>query len=151
MLGEKENYKSLEILEADTIKQAKINKKKSTSDERKNFSKPSSAVEISSMGKTPSSPSCKILGTILKMDKREIQMKQRTRKLIKMNNALYQRDDINRLHVSRKERGKGLANIEDSMDALILEFEAYIKKEQRKINYSDQKQHWEHKDQQNNN
>ena len=52
-LGEKENYKHLGILEADTIKQAEMKEKflkKSTSNERENFSKPNSGGGILSMG-----------------------------------------------------------------------------------------------------
>ena len=36
-----------------------------------------------------------------------------------MYKALYPRDDVNRLYVSRKEVGRGLTSIEDSVDALI--------------------------------
>ena len=35
-------------------------------------------------------------------------MDQRTRKLMTMHKALHPRDDVNRLYVSRKERGRGL-------------------------------------------
>ena len=40
-------------------------------------------------------------------------MDQRTRKLMTMHKALHPRDDIDRLCVSRKEGGRGLASIED--------------------------------------
>ena len=52
MPGEKETYKYLGILEADTIKQVEMKEKikKSISDERENFSKSSSTAEISSKG-----------------------------------------------------------------------------------------------------
>ena len=49
--GEKETYKYLGILKADTIKQKEIRKKKlkkSSSEERKNYSKPNYKVETSS-------------------------------------------------------------------------------------------------------
>ena len=36
-----------------------------------------------------------------------------------MHKALHPRDDIDRLYLSRKEGGRGLASIEDSVDALI--------------------------------
>ena len=36
-----------------------------------------------------------------------------------MHKALHPRDNVDRLYVSRKERGRGLACIEDSVDALI--------------------------------
>ena len=50
--GEKENYKYLRILEADTIKQAKMKErtKNSISDERENYLKPNYIAEISSKG-----------------------------------------------------------------------------------------------------
>ena len=46
-------------------------------------------------------------------------MDQRTRKLMTMHKALHPRDDIDRLYVSKKEWGRGLASIEDNIDALI--------------------------------
>ena len=46
-------------------------------------------------------------------------MDQRTRKLMIMHKALPPRDDVDRLYVSRKEGGRGLASIEDSIDASI--------------------------------
>ena len=45
---------------------------------------------------------------------------QRTRKLMTMHKALHPRDDVDRLYVSRKEGRRGLASIEDSIDASIL-------------------------------
>ena len=50
MLGEKENYKSLGILEADPIKQEEMkeNIKMSISDKRESFSKPNSAAGLPS-------------------------------------------------------------------------------------------------------
>ena len=45
-----------------------------------------------------------------------------------MYKALHPRDDFDRLHVSRKDGGGGLANIEDSVDASIQQLEDYIEK-----------------------
>ena len=50
-------------------------------------------------------------------------MDQRTRKL-----ASHPRDDIDRLYVSRKEGGRGLASIQDSTDTSIQRIEDYIHK-----------------------
>ena len=47
------------------------------------------------------------------------QMDQRTRRLMIMHKALHPRDDVDRLYVSRKEGGRGLAIIEDSVDTSI--------------------------------
>ena len=48
--------------------------------------------------------------------------------LITIHKTLYQRDDIDRLYVSRKERERPLTGIEDSMDASVQEPEDYIEK-----------------------
>ena len=56
------------------------------------------------------------------------QIDQRTRKLMTMHKALHPRDDIDRLYVSRKEGGRGLASIEDSVDESIQWPKDYIQK-----------------------
>ena len=55
-------------------------------------------------------------------------MNQKTTKLMKMHKASHPRDDIDRLYVSRKERGRGLASIEDRVDASIQRLVDYIQK-----------------------
>ena len=45
-----------------------------------------------------------------------------------MHKALHPRDDVDRLYVSRKEGGRGIAGIEDSVDVLIQRLEDYIEK-----------------------
>ena len=52
-------------------------------------------------------------------------MDQRTRKLMTMYKALHPRDDVQRFSVS-KTGGRGLASIEDSIDASIQRLENYI-------------------------
>ena len=58
-------------------------------------------------------------------------MDQRTRKLMTMHKALHPRDDVDRLYVSRKEGGRGLARIEDTVDASIQRREDHIEKHER--------------------
>ena len=58
-------------------------------------------------------------------------MDQRTRKLMTMHKALHPRDDVDRLYVSRKEGGRGLASIEDSVDASIQRLEDYVEKHEQ--------------------
>ena len=48
-----------------------------------------------------------------------------------MHKALHPRNDVERLYVSRKEGGRGLASIEDSVDASIQRLEDYIEKHER--------------------
>ena len=45
-----------------------------------------------------------------------------------MLKALHSRDDVDRLYVLRKEGGRGLPNIEDSVDTSIQRLEDYIEK-----------------------
>ena len=45
-----------------------------------------------------------------------------------MHKALHPSDDVHRLFVSRKEGGKGLASIEDNVDASIQRLDGYIEK-----------------------
>ena len=59
------------------------------------------------------------------------QMDQRTRNVMTIHKALHSRNDVNRLYVSRKEGGRGLGNIEDSVDASIQRLEDYIEKHER--------------------
>ena len=68
-------------------------------------------------------------------------MDLKTRKLMTMHKALHPRDDIDRLYVSRREGRRGLASIEDSVDASIQCFEDYIEKRGGKTGCSHQKQY----------
>ena len=48
-----------------------------------------------------------------------------------MHKALHPRDDVDRLYVPRKEGGRGLASIENSIDTSIQQLEDYIEKHER--------------------
>ena len=68
-------------------------------------------------------------GPFLKWAKDEFkQMDQKTRKLMTMHKALHRRDNVDRLYVSRKEGGRGLTSLENSVDASIQRLEYYIEK-----------------------
>ena len=58
-----------------------------------------------------------------------------------MRKALHPRDDVDRLYVSRKEGGRGVASIEESVEALIQRHEDYIQKRRRRTPYSHQKRY----------
>ena len=60
------------------------------------------------------------LGPFLKWTRDELrQMNQRIRKLMIMHKALDPKDNVDKLNVPRKEGGRGLASIEDSVDTSI--------------------------------
>ena len=50
-----------------------------------------------------------------------------------MHKALHPRDDVDRLYILRKEGGRGLASIEDSVDTSIQRLEDYIEKHERRL------------------
>ena len=52
--------------------------------------------------------------------------------IMTLHKALHSRDCIDWLYVSRKEKGRELASIEDSVDTSIRRFEIYMKKGLRK-------------------
>ena len=68
----------------------------------------------------------------LKWTRQELkQMDQRTRKLMTMHKALHPRDDVDSIYASRKKERRGLASIEDSVDASIQRLEYYVEKRRR--------------------
>ena len=74
-------------------------------------------------------PLVRYLGPFLKWTRKEPkQMDERTRKLMTMHKALHPRDDVDRLYVSRKEGGRGLDSIEETVDASIQGLEDDIEK-----------------------
>ena len=77
-------------------------------------------------------PLDKYSGLFLKWTRNELkQMDQTKGKLMTMHKALHHWDDVDRLYVSRKEGGRGLASIEDTVDASIQRLEDYIEKYER--------------------
>ena len=50
-----------------------------------------------------------------------------------MLKALHPRDVVDRLYVSRKEGGRGLKSIEDSVDASLQRLKDYIEKHEREL------------------
>ena len=79
---------------------------------------------------TRAAPLVRYSGPFLKWTIDELkQIDQRTRKLMTMHKALHPRDVVDRLYVSRKEGRRGLASIEDSIDASIQRLEDYMQKD----------------------
>ena len=78
---------------------------------------------------TWAAPLVRYSGSFLKWTRDELrQMDQSTRKLMTIHKALHPRDDVDRLYVPRKEGGRGLASIEDSVDTSLQRLEDYIEK-----------------------
>ena len=131
-LEENETYKYLGILEADTIKQVQMKdmiRKEYLRRTRKLLeTKLSSRNPIKGIN-TWAVSLVRYSGPFLQWTREELkQMDQRTRKLMNMHKALHPRDNVDRLYVSRKEGGRELASIKDTIDALIQRLEDYIEK-----------------------
>ena len=73
-----------------------------------------------------------------------------------MHKVLHLRDDADRLYVTRKEGGRGLTSIEDSVDTSILRLRDYIQKSKERLitaassstenmTINNKKQKWEEK------
>ena len=132
MLEENETYK---YLEADTIKQVQMKDmiwKEYLRRMRKLLETKLSCRNLIKGINTWAVPLVRYLGPFLKWTRDKLkQMDQRTRKLMTMRKALHPRDDVDRLYVFRKEGGRGLASIEDTVDALIQRLKDYIEKQER--------------------
>ena len=147
-LGENETYKYLGILEADTIKQVQMKDKT-----RKEYLRRTTKLletKLSSRNlikgiNTWAIPLVRYSGPFLKWTRDELkQMDQRTRKLMTMLKVLHHIDDFDRLYVSRKEGGRGLAIIEDSVGASVQRLEEFIEKKRTRTYYSHQKRYGQH-------
>ena len=134
-LGENETYKYLGILEADTIKQVQMKekiRKEYLRRTRKLLETKLSCRNLIKGINTWAESLVRYSGSFLKWTRDELkQMDQRTKILMTMHKALHPRDEVDRLYVSRKEGGRGLASIEDSVDASIQRLEDYIEKHER--------------------
>ena len=134
-LEENETYKYLGILEADTIKQVQMKgmiRKEYLRRTRKLLEKKLSSRNLIKRINTWALPLVRYSGTFLKWTREELkQMDQRTRKLMTMHKALHPRDDVDRRYVFRKEGGRRLASIKDTVDASIQRLEDYIEKHER--------------------
>ena len=133
-LAENETYKYLGILDTDTIKQVqmknKIQKEYLWRTRKLLETKLSSRNLIKGIN-TWALPLVRYLGLFLKWTRNELRQmdqKKKKRKLMTMHKALHPRDDVDRLFVPRKDGGRGLASIEDSVDTSIQRVEDYIEK-----------------------
>ena len=63
----------------------------------------------------------------LKWRKTELQeLDRRTRKLLTMHNAHHPKSNVERIYIPRKEGGRGLLNVEDTVNTAILGLEEYV-------------------------
>ena len=131
-LAENEIYKYLGILEADTIKQAEMKEKIQKEYLRRTRKVLETKLNSRNLIKGINTwvvPLVRYSRPFLKWTRDELkQMDQRTRKLMTMYKALYPRDDVDGLYVSRKGGRRGLASIKDSIDASIQRLKDYIQK-----------------------
>ena len=148
-LGEKETYKYLSILEADTIKQVEMKEK--ILEEYLRRTRKLLEIKLCCRNlikgiNTWAVPLVRYSEPFLKWTRKELkQIDQRTRKLMTMQKALHPKDDVDRPYVSRKEGGRGFTSTEDSVDASIQQLDKTTRglhrKTRRRIDYSHQKRY----------
>ena len=135
MKSGKRHMTDLDILEADTIKQVQMKdmiRKEYLRRTRKLLETEISSRKLIKGINTWAVPLVRYLGPFLKWTREGLkQMDQRTRKLMTMHKALHPRDDVDRRYVSRKQGRRGLASIEDTVDASIQRLEDYLEKHER--------------------
>ena len=140
-LEEKETYKYLDIMEADTIKLMKMKdtiRKEYLSRTRKLFESKLSSRNLIKGINTWAVPLVRYSGPFLKCTREELkQMHQRTRKPMTMHKALHPRDDVDRLYVSRKERERHRWRIHTTAQRL-------HRKTRTRTNYNHQKRYRQH-------
>ena len=136
-LAENETYKYLGILDADAIKQVEMKEKiqkKYLRRTRKLLETKLNSRNLIKGINTWAVPLVRYSGPFLKWTRDEFkQIDQRTRKLMTMHKALHPRDDVDNLYISRKEGGRGLSSIEDSVDASIQRLKDYIQKHEGEL------------------
>ena len=132
ILGENETNNYLGILEADTIKQVEMKNKIQKEYLRRTRNLVESKLSCRNLIKkinTWAVPLVSYSGPFLKLTSEELkQMDQRIRKILTMRKASQPRDDADRKYVLRKEGGRSLASIEDSVEASIRWLEVYTEK-----------------------
>ena len=131
-LSENKTYKYFGILEVDTIKQVRMIHKIQKEYFRRSTKLLETKLSIRNLIKginTWAVPLVRYSGPFLKLTRGQLKLlDQRTRKLMTMHTALHPQDGIDWLFVLRKEGGRGLTSIEDSVDASIERLEDYIQK-----------------------
>ena len=150
-LGEKETYKYLGILKADTIKQVVMKekiKKEYLRKTRKLLDIKLSRRNLNKRLDTWAVPFVRYSGPFLKGTREELkQMDQRTRKLMTIHKALHPRDDVDRLFISRKREEEHLPALKTALTHRYND----SRKARRRTDNSHQKRYWHHDRQQNNN
>ena len=131
-VGKKETNKYLGILKANTIKQLEMKEKflkEYTRRTRKLLETKLYCRNITKRINTWAVPLVRYSGPFLKRSREELkQIDQETRKQMTMHKALHLRDDVDRYYVSRKEGGRRLTSIKDSVDVSRQRLEDYIEK-----------------------
>ena len=119
-------------MEADTIKRVEMNEKINKEYLRRTRELLETKLYCRNLIKginTWAVPLVRYSGLFLKWTRKVFQqIDQKTRKLMTIYKALHPRNDVNRRFISRKEGRRGLACIEDSIDASIQRLEDYIEK-----------------------
>ena len=129
-LQENDGYKYLGVLQNDEMKEKEM-KEIVTKEYKRRVRK---VVETKLNGgniikaiNTWAIPVLRYSAPFLKWRKTELQeLDRRTRKLLTMHNAHHPKSNVERIYIPRKEGGRGLLNVEDTVNTAILGLEEYV-------------------------
>ena len=154
-LGEKETYKYLGILEADTIKQVEMKDKIQKDYPRRTRKLLETKLSSRNLIKRINTWAVFLVrysGPFLKWTRDKLkQMNQRTRKLMTTHKALHPRDDVDRLYVSRKDGRKRTYQHRRHHWHIDTTTRRLQRKTRRRADYRHQNRYWQHDGQQNDN
>lgn len=131
-LSEDESYKYLGILEADSVKSLEMKEKVKKEYLRRVRKILESKLNGGNLMKAINTWAISLLrysAAFIDWNIAEAQtLDRRTRKLLTMHGALHPKSDVDRLYLPRKDGGRGLISVEDTVELAISSLEEYVQK-----------------------
>ena len=130
-LREDEDYKYLGILEADKVKSSEMKtnvKKEYLRRVRKVLESKLNGGNLVKAINTWAISLIRYSAAFIDWNVMEVQaLDRRTRKLMAMHGALHIKSNVDRLYLPRKEGGRGLISVEDTVEQAVVDLESYVK------------------------
>ena len=128
-LEENEDYKYLGIVQADQIKQEEMKEKAGSEDKRRVRKLLETKLNGQNQcNKHLGSTLNEIFRSIFRTNKEIHQLDRKARKRLTMHGGLHPKSNVDRLYIPRKEGGRGLLNVEDTINLAVIGLERYESK-----------------------
>ena len=136
-LKEGEGYKYLGVLQADEVQEKEMKEKVGSEYKRRVRKILETKLNGGNVIKginTWAIPVLRYSAAFLNWTKAELQeMDRRTRKLLTMHNGLHPRSNVDRLYIPRREGGRGLMSVEDTVNLATIGLKRYVKESKEKL------------------